>query len=245
VSKGFTLIEMVLTVIILSVLGAFTFSVIKQYSNLYADTKGGYVYGEAAAVLERITRELRDAGDVYTEDVPTAPFVSSTVPPYTASYINFSLTHGTPATGGTFIPPQWVQYCICWNASSHNSRALLYRVQNIARTDGDYCQASCPTGNPNAVLMSGNIMSSHSDRVTVPKQGFRVKYLAGDGSTVDDDCFEITLALAADRLQNNLLDVPPDRNNVSITLVTRVSPRNYNPTVAGRSFKGNYYDQID
>ena len=49
-SKGFTLIEMVLTVIILSILGAFTFSVIWQYSKMYADTRGGYIYGEAAAV---------------------------------------------------------------------------------------------------------------------------------------------------------------------------------------------------
>ena len=62
-SKGFTLIEMVLTVIVLTILSGFTFSVIWQYSRLYADTKGGYVYGEAAAVLERMSRELRDAGD--------------------------------------------------------------------------------------------------------------------------------------------------------------------------------------
>jgi prepilin-type N-terminal cleavage/methylation domain-containing protein len=209
VSKGFTLIELVLTVIVLSVLSAFTFSVIWQYSQLYADTKKGYVYSEAAAVLERITRELRDAGDVYT-----TPFSTSNP----AQYINFSLTHGTPATG-TFIPPQWVQYCICSSGGS----TRLYRVQNISQGDPDQCQGSCPPGG--SATMSRNIMSS----------GFQVKYFQNDPGTVDDDSYEITLRLASDG----------SASSPSIKLVTRVSPRNYNPTVAGRSFKGNYYDQIN
>ena len=99
--KGFTLIELVLMVIVLSILGAFTFSVIWQYSGLYADTKSGYVYGEAAAGLERMSRELKDAGDVYTTAFSTSN---------PATYINFSLTHGTPADSNTLT---WVQYCTC------------------------------------------------------------------------------------------------------------------------------------
>ena len=235
-SKGFTLMEMVITIVLLTVLGAFTFSVVWQYSQLYADTRKGYISGEAAVALERITRELRDAKEVYT--VPFGTFNP-------ARYINFLLTHNTPATGGTSIPAQWVQYCICSNAGSGNSRALLYRIQDITQTDGDYCQTTCPAG-ANAALMSRNIMSSHSDPNTTERQGFRVQYLAGDVSTVDDDSFEITLALSADPRQNNLLDVSPVTNNASITLVTRVSPRNYHVAgLARRSFNGNYYDQIN
>ena len=77
--------ELVMTVVVLSILSAFTFSVIWQYSQIYADTKQGYIYGEASGVLERISRELRDADLVYRP--------LSTSPPY---YINFSLKHGTP-----------------------------------------------------------------------------------------------------------------------------------------------------
>lgn len=233
-SKGFTLMELVLTVIILTILSAFTFSVIWQYSQIYTDTKGGYVYGEASAVLERISRELRDAGDVYT-----VPFSTSNP----ARYINFSLTHGTPATG-TPAPPNWVQYCICSNAGSNNSRALLYRVILTSSTDGDQCQSGCPAG-ANAALMSGNIMSSHSDPNTVTKQGFRVQYFQGN-SPPEGDSYGITLALASDRRLNNALDNPAVTNNQSITLVTRISPRNYNvASPAKTSFSGDYYDEIN
>jgi prepilin-type N-terminal cleavage/methylation domain-containing protein len=230
-SKGFSLVELVMTIVVLAILSAFTFSVIWQYSQVYTDTRGGYVYGEAAAVLERITRELRDAGDVYT-----VPFGTANPAPY----INFSLTHGTPATGASI---NWVQYCICSNAGSNNSRALLYRVILAASTDGDQCQSGCPAG-ANAVLMSGNIMSSHSDPNTVAKQGFRVQYFQGS-STPDGDSYMITLALASDRTRNNALDNPGVTNNPSITLVTRISPRNYTVTnPVNRSFNGNYYDEI-
>ena len=119
-NKGFTLIEMVLMVIVLAILAGFSFSVIWQYSRIYADTRGGFVYGEASAVLERITRELRDAGDVDTAQY---------VPTYTASYINFSLTHGTPQGRTTLTPPYWVQYCTC----SSGGRTYLYRVQNTSK----------------------------------------------------------------------------------------------------------------
>lgn len=201
-NKGFTLIEMVLTFIVLTILSGFTFSVIWQYSRLYADAKGGYVYGEAAAVLERMSRELRDAGLV------------DTLGANPATYINFSLTHGTPATGASAY---WVQYCTCPNAG----RTYLYRVQNTSQGASNYCQTVCPTGS-NTSLMSRNIMIS----------GFQVRYFQG-ASTPDGDSYEITLKLASDG----------SANNPSITLVTRVSPRNYTVTSTGRSFGGAYYDE--
>jgi hypothetical protein len=202
--------ELVLTVIVLSILSAFTFSVIWQYSQLYADTKKGYIYGEAAAVLERMTRELRDAGDV-----DTAPYVS---PTYTASYINFSLTHGTPATGNS---ADWVQYCTC----SIAGRTILYRVQNTTQGAANLCQSVCPpAAGANTSLMSRNIMSS----------GFQVRYNQGN-PTPEGDSYEITLKLASDS----------SANSPSIKLVTRVSPRNFPLAtgVAGRSFDGGYYDK--
>jgi prepilin-type N-terminal cleavage/methylation domain-containing protein len=210
-SKGFTLIEMVLVVIVLAILSGFTFSVIWQYSRIYADTKGGYVYGEASAVLERMSRELRDAGDV-----DTTPFGTSNP----AQYINFSLNHGTPQGNTTLVPPYWVQYCICTPSLGTRS---LYMIRAVSNPTTDACVNSCPPGG--SAVMSRNIMSS----------GFQVKYFQNSTGTVEDDSYEITLKLARDG----------SANNPSITLVTRVSPRNYMGLSTGRSFSGGYYDEIN
>ena len=202
--------ELVLTVIVLSILSAFTFSVIWQYSQLYADTKKGYIYGEAAAVLERMSRELRDATAVDTLGSP--------------SYINFLLTHGTPANGNN---PTWVQYCTCSNAG----RTYLYRVQNTSQGATDRCNTcgACPTAGANTSLMSRNIISCGG-----PSPGFQVRYFQGN-PTPDGDSYEITLKLASDG----------SAINPSIALVTRVSPRNYTATSTGRSFSGGYKDEIN
>ena len=165
--KGFTLTELMMTVVVLSVLSGFAFSVVWQYSHIYADTRGGYVYGEAATVLERMTRELRDADQV------------DPLSPNPGQYINFSLKHGTPATGGS---QYWVQYCVC-SAGGHT---LLYRVQDVAQGAPNQCQGVCPTRIA-ASLMSRSLMSS----------GFQVLWVQNDLVTSDDDSYEITLQLAS------------------------------------------------
>jgi prepilin-type N-terminal cleavage/methylation domain-containing protein len=224
-NKGFTLIEMVLVVIVLAILSGFAFSAIRSYSELYADTRGGYVYGEAAAVLERITRELRDAGDVDKEN--PANFAP---PTYTASYINFSLTHGTPQGRTTLTPPYWVQYCTCSNAG----RRYLYRVQNTSKYAANYCQGDvCPSANDQSI-MSRNILTVDPDDPATPTPGFKIRYVQGN-PTPAGDSFEITLKLAS---------VGSPRNSI-IRLVTRVSPRNYSGLSTGRSFSGGYYDEIN
>jgi prepilin-type N-terminal cleavage/methylation domain-containing protein len=214
--KGYTLVEIILTVVVLTILSAFTFSVIWQYSQLYADTRKGYIYGEASAVLERISRELRDAESV---DTPGT------------SYINFSLSHGTPATRTGLTSP-WVQYCTCSSGGS----TLLYRIWNTSQGAGNQCQAGCPMGS-NTSLMSRNITSS----------GFQVTCYAGNVTCGNPgpvgDSYGIELRLTTDQ----------SANSQSVTLVSRVSPRNYTPyspvdgTGMGsdRSFGGGYYDRIN
>jgi prepilin-type N-terminal cleavage/methylation domain-containing protein len=206
-NKGFTLMELVMTVVVLTFLSAFTFSVIWQYSQIYADTRQGYIYGEASAVLERITRELRDANLV---DTPA---------PNPGQYINFSLYHGTPATGGS---QYWVQYCICSSGGS----TLLYRVKNTTQGASNQCQGACPTGS-NASLMSRSVANS----------GFQALWIQNDPTVADDDSYEITLQLTG----------RGSPSNPSIKLVTRVSPRNYSMTdwKVTRSFGGKYYDEIN
>ena len=231
-SKGFTIIEAVLTVIVLGILSAFTFSVIWQYSSLYASTKGGYIYSEASAVMERITRELRDAG---------------AVDPLGTNYVKFQLTHGTPGMGWVngvapgcpsfCASPPWVQYC----TYTSGGRTYLYRVQNTSQGAANQCQSGAPTG-ANASLMSRNLANS----------GFQVTCYPGNTTCGNagpiNDSYGITLKLVSDQTSNSQ----------SVTLVSRITPRNYVPYNSGggfpyvgpsgvgadRDFSSNYYDEI-
>jgi prepilin-type N-terminal cleavage/methylation domain-containing protein len=221
-SKGFTLIELVLTVIVLSILSAFTFSVIWQYSQLYGDTRKGYVYGEAAAVLERISRELKDA-----KNVDLTPFTS---PTYTNTWLSFQPQNATPADQAASMPLNyWVQYCAC--RPSVGGLLSLYRILNPTDPTTNSCSTTCPpaTGRGYApfVLMSGNINS------------FQVKYfpvrVPPDPLNQDGDSYEITLQTASGT----------SMGDQSIRLITRAAPRNYPfPAGPGRSYSGAYYDEI-
>ncbi len=219
-SKGFTLIEMVLTVIIVSILSAFSFSVIWQYSGLYADAQGGYIYSEAAAALERITRELRDASNV------------DTLSPNPASYINFQLTHGTPGVAPS--TPNWVQYCTC----SSGGRTLLYRVVTGQFGQGatNKCAGTCPAL---GVLMSRNIVAG----------GFQVRGFWGNGTQnnpgPESDSYEITLRAAGGSSIANpsirLVSRATPRNYCRYTSST-CSTGGLNGFE--RAFDGGYYDEI-
>lgn len=61
-SRGFTLIEMVVTIVILGILGLFGFSFFSNLTSTYTTMdKQTRLYQEAACAMERISRELRDA----------------------------------------------------------------------------------------------------------------------------------------------------------------------------------------
>jgi prepilin-type N-terminal cleavage/methylation domain-containing protein len=65
-NRGFTLIEIVITIIILSILGIFTFSFFSNLTKSYSLMKSQRgVHQEAAYAAERVSRELRDAKSIY------------------------------------------------------------------------------------------------------------------------------------------------------------------------------------
>jgi prepilin-type N-terminal cleavage/methylation domain-containing protein len=66
--KGFTLIEIVMVIVVLSIIGLFTFSFLMSSTRTYQMMKTqGVLYQEASYMLERLTRELRDG--TYTPSV--------------------------------------------------------------------------------------------------------------------------------------------------------------------------------
>jgi len=91
--KGFTLIEMIIVIIVLGVLSIFGFSFISTAVNTYSmmeKQKG--LFDQATMVMERISRELRDANTI------TAPASGGS-----GSTLTFTTSNATPQDSDTSI----------------------------------------------------------------------------------------------------------------------------------------------
>lgn len=63
--KGFTLIEIIIVIVIIGILGAFTLAFLNHATTMYMiGARQRMIYQEASYIMERITRELRDAQTV-------------------------------------------------------------------------------------------------------------------------------------------------------------------------------------
>ena len=69
-NKGFTLIEIVVVIVVLGILSVFTFRFVDFAVKTYAiGSKQRMLYQEASYIMERITRELRDAQSVSSDSI--------------------------------------------------------------------------------------------------------------------------------------------------------------------------------
>lgn len=92
-TKGFTLIEIIMVIVVLGILSAFTFSFIDNAVKTYMTvSKHRMLYQEASYVMERMTRELRDMVN------PTL-WSNGT----TSNTLQFDKSRGTPHDGNTNI----------------------------------------------------------------------------------------------------------------------------------------------
>jgi prepilin-type N-terminal cleavage/methylation domain-containing protein len=123
--NGYTLVEMVITLVVLSILAAFSASFIGNLTETYTlmERQRG-LHQEAAIAIDRISRELRDAASVAT---PT-----TTTP---SSALVFERVHGTGVDGNT-----WVSFSL--------SGTYLIRQSNT--TNGSYPAGKVLAGNVSA-----------------------------------------------------------------------------------------------
>jgi MSHA biogenesis protein MshO len=133
-NKGFTLIEIVIVIIVMSIVGVFTFSFLANSAKTYQMMRDQRdLHQEAAYVVERISRELRDATCI------SPPQTSGSFPGIS---IYLQKAHLTPMSNGL---NSWLFYS---NDPQNANLYILYRwnlisvpkmmAKNAPRTFNEY-----------------------------------------------------------------------------------------------------------
>lgn len=99
--KGFTLLEIVLVITVLSIISIFTFNFFYSYAKTYKEMAiQRELHEEATYALERITRELRDANLRVVGFLPN--FIPNSYLPGSNALV-FEKSHGTPKDNNRYV----------------------------------------------------------------------------------------------------------------------------------------------
>jgi len=147
-NAGFTLIEVVTVVVVMSIVSVFTFSFLINSVKTYQMAKYSQaLHGEAAYILERITRELRDSQNASWD----------------ASTLALTLSHKTPQDTS---PGTSITYTLSGSQLNRISNSISRVMgKNIASFSGS-CAGNCCT-----VALTTNDMPSQS----IPAQSYGTK----------------------------------------------------------------------
>jgi len=182
--RGFTLIEIVLVITVLSILGLFIFSFLYFHAKTYATmAKEREIHEEATYALERITRELRD-GDLIilpNELIPNSNILvirkSHITPADNNRYITFYIQGGQLFRGSSDLappPPYITNKPIAKNVRTFNvsfDQGELTRIADdgirielTIEKDGygiTYVSFVCPKNLPLSLLNRGYFRGRH------------------------------------------------------------------------------------
>ncbi len=157
--RGFTLIEMIITVAIAGILGLFTFSFLSNLSGTYATMETQTeVYQQGNYALERISRELRDA-QPWVDSSGATHFLITENGTYT-----FMLSHATPADSGYMFVQYGTDGNRLYRASGPASRTLATNVKSF--TVSSETPGATPVLTLTLTLGAGGQMQTFSTRVT-------------------------------------------------------------------------------
>ncbi|MEI6152473.1 MAG: type II secretion system protein [Deltaproteobacteria bacterium] len=152
-NRGFTLIEMIITIVVLGILGVFTFAFFGNYVSTYTQMRDRRnLHQEAVYIIERISRELRDA----TTATSTSHSISFTIPsPGTPADTSTTITYTLSGTQLTRTGN--ISGAILMGNSMDSTNGLTvstpvtncYRI-TVQRGTESYTTAVCPKNIPSA-----------------------------------------------------------------------------------------------
>jgi prepilin-type N-terminal cleavage/methylation domain-containing protein len=147
VDSGFTLIEIISVIVILALVSIFRFSFLSNSARTYFALKNESVlYGEAAAAMERMSREIRDARSISTPATGSSGnkirvFKNTATPQDANRYVTFALNGSAIQRGSNAADADPAMYydlaAYCSSFTVTNSANEILLALTLSRSTGE------------------------------------------------------------------------------------------------------------